>query len=73
MGYEVRFEAVRFRTAFATIADLAAMLAVAPWEIPGFDLEGDREALLAVDRALGTGDGIVLSEGLYLLRAAKQR
>ena len=71
IGYAVGFQAVRFRTAFATIADLAAMLLVAPWEVPSFDLESDREALLAVERELGNDDGIVLSEGLYLLRAVK--
>jgi SAM-dependent methyltransferase len=71
MGYAVDARRVRFRTAFATISDLAAMLLVAPWEIPNFDLESDREALLAAERDLGTPDGIVLSEGLYVLTAQK--
>jgi hypothetical protein len=62
---------VRFRSAYASIADLAAMLIVAPWEVPGFDLERDIGALLAVERELGTAEGIVLGEGRYLLRARK--
>jgi SAM-dependent methyltransferase len=71
MGYAVDVRRVRFRTAFATIADLAAMLLVAPWEVPHFDLDSDREALLAAERDLGTADGIVVSEGLYILTAQK--
>ncbi len=71
MGYAVAFQSLRYRSAYASIADLAAMLMVAPWEVPGFDLERDEAALLAVERDLGTGDGIVLSEGRYLLRAQK--
>ncbi len=71
MGYQVDFQAVRFRSAYASIADLAAMLIVAPWEVPGFDLERDIGALLAVERELGTAEGIVLGEGRYLLRARK--
>ena len=71
MAYAVEVRQVRFRTAFATIADFAANLLVAPWEVPRFDLEADREALLAVERELGTSEGIVLSEGRCLLRAVK--
>jgi SAM-dependent methyltransferase len=72
MGYTVEFHAVRFRSSFASIADLAAMLLVAPWEVPGFDLARDKGALLAVQRELETKDGIVVSEERYLLQAVKR-
>jgi hypothetical protein len=70
-GYEVRAQRLDYRVAFASIADLVFMLLVSPWEIPGFDVERDGRALLALERELSTPDGIVLSEGRYLLEARK--
>jgi hypothetical protein len=72
LGYKTTFQSVRFRSAFATVADLAAMLIVAPWEVPGFDVARDSDALLAAERELGTPEGIVVSEGRYVLRAMKR-
>ena len=71
MGYEVRFEHCEFRVAVRDIGALAYHLLVRPWTIPGFDVETDVDALMAVERGLGTEQGIVLTEGRYLLAATK--
>ncbi len=71
LGYTVTARRHDYRVAFETLGDLVAMLLVAPWEVPGFDPEADLDALLALERALITKDGIVLSEGLYILEAAR--
>jgi hypothetical protein len=46
-------------------------LLIAKDDIPDFDFERDAEALLAVESALGTPEGIVLTEPRYLLEARK--
>jgi SAM-dependent methyltransferase len=56
---------------FGTLGDLVYMLLVAPWSIPGFDPAADIEALLALEDALSTPDGIVLTEHRYLIVAHK--
>jgi hypothetical protein len=47
------------------------MLLTAPWTVPDFDPERDIEALLAMEDALGTKDGIVMTETRYILIANK--
>jgi SAM-dependent methyltransferase len=70
-GYDVEARRFDYRTAFGSLADLVYMLAVAPWEVPDFDVERDFAALLAIEAALTGPVGIVLSEGKYLLEARK--
>ncbi|MFN0146749.1 MAG: class I SAM-dependent methyltransferase [Dehalococcoidia bacterium] len=70
-GYAVTQRRHRYRAVFATLEDLAFDLLVAPWEIPGLEVEADLDALLALERELGTPEGIPLTEGRYLLTARK--
>lgn len=57
--------------AYRNIGEIVYMLTVAPWEIPGFNLEADLDALLALERSLSRPDGIVLTEGRYVIEAYK--
>lgn len=57
------------RVAFAELGDIVYMLLVAPWEIPAFDPVADLDALIALEDALRTPDGIVLTEPRYIMRA----
>ncbi len=57
------------RVAFGGIADVAYMLAVAPWSVADFEPERDLDALCALEDACGTPDGIVLTEMRYIIRA----
>lgn len=70
-GYEVSMRTHRFKGAFGSLGDLVFMLLTAPWTIPEFDADADLDALLAVEEACRTKDGIVLSEGRYILEARK--
>ena len=70
-GYALTQRRHRYQAVYASLEDLAVNLLVAPWEIPGLDVEEDFEALLAVERELGTGAGIPLTECRYLLTAQK--
>ena len=70
-GYGVRQERHHYGAVFESLGDLVFNLLVAPWEIPGLDVERDFEALRAVERALGSAGRIRLSEARYLLRARK--
>jgi SAM-dependent methyltransferase len=71
LGYEVTRRRHERKTAFATLGDLVQMLLVAPWYVADLDIEADLEALLAVERELGAADGIVVTEGRYLVEARK--
>ena len=57
------------RVAFAELGDIVYMLLVAPWEIPDFDPVADLDALIALEDALGSDDGIVLAETRYIIVA----
>jgi len=58
--------------AYEGLGDFVYMLCIAPWEIPGFDpLGADLEALLDLERELTTTDGLVLSDGSYVIEARK--
>ncbi len=61
------------RVAYASLGDVVYMLLIAPWTIPGFDPVRDIDALLALEDACRTSDGIVLTEGYYLIEAEKAR
>jgi SAM-dependent methyltransferase len=61
------------RVAYRTLGDLAYMLLLAPWLLPEFDPERDVDRLMAVEDALGTVEGIVVTESRYLVLADKGR
>lgn len=71
LGYDVRFQRHDFRVAFPSLSSLVQFLVVAPWTVPDFSVERDIEALRAIERELGTPEGILFSDGRYLLRAGK--
>ena len=71
MHYEVHLRRHEFQSAFPSLASLVQLLVVAPWTVPGFSVERDIESLLAIERDLTTDDGIVFSDGRYILQAVK--
>ena len=59
--------------AYVNLGDFVFMLCIAPWEIPHFDpLGADLEALLRLERKLTIEDGLVLSDGSYIIKARKR-
>lgn len=71
LGYEVSFQRCSYRVAIPNIETLAYRLLITPWTIPGFSVERDLEALARVEAELRGPDGIVLTEGVYLLESRK--
>jgi hypothetical protein len=80
--YQAGFEAVGMKIedarehetpgSYRSLGDFVFMLCIAPWTIPDFDpLDGDLEALLELERELTTKDGLVLSDGAYVIEARK--
>jgi SAM-dependent methyltransferase len=64
--------AAEWPSAYQSLGDFTYMLCIAPWEIPDFEPLGtDLEALLALERALTTPDGLVLTEGSFIIEARK--
>ena len=59
------------QTAFGGLGDIVYLLTAAPWTIPGFDVERDLDALLALERGLTRERGIVLTETRYIIEALK--
>jgi len=58
--------------AYRGLEEVVFMLCVTPWTVPHFDpLGGDLDSLLDIDRELGTDDGIMLTDSLYLIEAHK--
>lgn len=57
------------RVAFAELGDIVHLLLVAPWEVPNFDPVAEIDTLLALEDALRTPQGIVLTEMRYIIRA----
>jgi hypothetical protein len=58
--------------AYDDLGDFVFILCITPWTIPEFDPLGrDLEALLALERELTTRDGLVLTDGSYILEARK--
>lgn len=72
-GLDVSYRRQEWLTAYATLGDVVYMLMAAPWEIPDFDVERDLDALLALEAACSTADGVVLTESRDLLIAEKSR
>ncbi|MGH2454363.1 MAG: class I SAM-dependent methyltransferase [bacterium] len=57
--------------AYHDLGDIAYLLTALPWEVPDFDVSQDIEALMALERALRRPEGIVLTEGRYLIEGYK--
>lgn len=72
-GMRVRTAREEHRVAYADLGDVVYMLLVTPWTIPSFDPAKDIDTLLALEDACRTTDGIVLTEGHYLIDAEKAR
>jgi hypothetical protein len=61
------------KVAFGILGDLVFMLAVTPWTIPGFSLDRDIDALLALEEECRTENGLELTESRFLLIAEKPK
>lgn len=59
------------RVAFGSLGDVVYMLLVSPHSYPGLDAERDIDRLLALEDALRTPDGIVVTEMHYIIIARK--
>jgi SAM-dependent methyltransferase len=59
------------KVAYRTLGDLVQMLLLSPWWFPAFDPEQELGTLLALEDALRTEDGIVVTESRYLVTARK--
>lgn len=70
-GCEVRVEHALWHAAYPTIGEIAFMLMVAPWEVPGFEPVRDLDALLELEERYGDERGIVLTIARYLMVARK--
>jgi SAM-dependent methyltransferase len=71
LGYAVEGQAHRWRVAYASLGDLVYTLLVCSWEIPGFDPLTEIDTLMAMEDALRTERGIVLTLSRYLMVARK--
>jgi SAM-dependent methyltransferase len=60
-----------YRVAYPTLSELVYLLSVMPWVVPDFALDRDLDALLALERACLTEDGLVLTESRFLIVAQK--
>jgi hypothetical protein len=61
-----------WRAAYASLGDFVFMMLVTPWEWPSFDPERDIDALMALEEAVRTDDGLVLTLSRYLLVAERR-
>jgi SAM-dependent methyltransferase len=59
------------KVAYPSLGELVYLLTIAPWEIPNFELERDLDALLALEAACTTADGLVLTSSRFLIVAEK--
>lgn len=71
LGYTVRRHQHDLKTAYRSLGDLVMMLLIAKDYIPDFDIQRDAEALLALESELSVAEGIIVTEGRYLLEARK--
>lgn len=60
-----------FRVAYRGLGELIYLLCVAPWEIPGFSLEKDLDALLSLESEQMTPEGLNLTDSRFLIIAQK--
>lgn len=59
------------KVAYRGLGELVYLLSVAPWEVPGFSLERDLDALLSLESEQLTEEGLVLTESRFLIIAQK--
>ena len=57
--------------AMESLGDAVYMLTAVPWAVPGFDLERDLDALLALERACSRAEGLVLTQSHFIIEAVK--
>jgi hypothetical protein len=57
--------------AYETLGDVVFMMLVTPWEVEDFDPVAEIDDVLAMEDALRTPDGIVFTEGRYLIDAER--
>ena len=57
--------------AMGGLGDVVYMLTAVPWAVPGFDLERDLDALLALERDHGREEGLVLTQSHFVIEAVK--
>lgn len=69
LGCDVETREHHRRVAYPSLGAFVYMLTTAPWYLPDFDIEADLDALLAIERACTTRDGLVLTDCRYLLTA----
>ena len=62
-----------YKVAYDSLGDLVFMLLITPWTIPDFDVERDLDALLALEEACSTTDGLVMTWSRFLLVGEKPR
>lgn len=70
-GLQVETREHTWAVAYPGIGEIAFMLLISPWEIPGFDPVRDIEQLVALEDAHGTNGGVVLTHARYLMTARK--
>ena len=61
----------RRRVRFRELGHLVYHLAAAPWTIPGFSVQSHREALAELEQRVQLNQGLVLTEGFYLIRVRR--
>lgn len=71
-GYSVDVREHDWKAAYQSLGEVVFMLLVTPWEVPDFDPEREIDTLLALEDALLTSDGIVLTLSSYLLVATTE-
>jgi SAM-dependent methyltransferase len=68
-GLTVESQYHAWRVAYESVADIAYMLLVAPWEVPGFDPLRDVYRLMALEEAHRTDAGLVMTLARFLMIA----
>lgn len=53
------------------LEEIAFMLAIMPWSVPDFDLERALDALLALEAAHGSPEGVILTEHRFVIEARR--
>ena len=57
--------------AMGGLGDVVYMLTAVPWAVPGFDVERDIDALLALERACSRAEGLVWTQSNFVIEAVK--
>ena len=60
-----------YKVAYPGLGELVYLLTIAPWEVPGFSLDRDLDALLELESQHLTAKGLVLTESRFLIIAEK--